>query len=283
METVGQSLKSARENQKISLKTVSQDLKIAQSFLRDIEHNQFPSYISAVFLIGHIRSYAKYLDLDEELLIENFKIQTLFENNNLNNKIRRPNKPIMQFSFFKTLSFVSIAIISSSFYLLFIQSNDLQPEYAMTPNIPENIESSLEEFEIRLSLENKLSVNEIDDTSHIIADSSQIIEDKDTMLSSTSVIASLPITNEENQDDKTVTLRFLNPTWIQLRDSNDNIIISKLMTEKEEYSYKISENLNLTGGNAGNIIILLDGVVKGKAGKIGEVIDSLIIDNHFNY
>jgi enterochelin esterase-like enzyme len=55
------------------------------------------------------------------------------------------------------------------------------------------------------------------------------------------------------------------------------------MTKKDEYSYKIYENFNLTAGNAGNIIILFDGAVKGKAGKIGEVLDSLIIDTHFNY
>ena len=281
METVGESLKRARKSQKIDLNTVSQDLKISESLLGDIENNQFPSYINVTFLIGHIRSYAKYLNLDEKLLIENFKIQISFDGNNLNNEMRKPNTPVIQFSFFKALSFVSIIAISSSFYFLFIPSNDLQPEYAMTPNIPENLESTLEEIEMKLSLEKKLIVDALDNTSQIIADSSQIIEDKDALISSMSVIASLPISNDKNLADKIVTLKFLNPTWVQLRDSKNNVIISKLMSKKDEFSFKISENLNLTTGNAGNIIILVDGVVKGKVGKIGEVIDSLIIDNRF--
>ena len=281
METVGESFKRARKSQKIDLNTVSQDLKISESLLGDIENNQFPSYINVTFLIGHIRSYAKYLNLDEKLLIENFKIQISFDGNNLNNEIRKPNTPVIQFSFFKALSFVSIIVISSSFYFLFIPSNDLQPEYAMTPNIPENLESTLEEIEMKLSLEKKLIVDALDNTSQIIADSSQIIEDKDALISSTSAIASLPISNDKNLADKIVTLKFLNPTWVQLRDSKNNVIISKLMSKKDEFSFKISENLNLTTGNAGNIIILVDGVVKGKVGKIGEVIDSLIIDNRF--
>ena len=281
METVGESFKRARKSQKIDLNTVSQDLKISESLLGDIENNQFPSYINVTFLIGHIRSYAKYLNLDEKLLIENFKIQISFDGNNLNNEMRKPNTPVIQFSFFKTLSFVSIIAISSSFYFLFIPSNDLQPEYAMTPNIPENLESTLEEIEMKLSLEKKLIVDSLDNTSQIIADSSQIIEDKDALISSMSVIASLPISNDKNLADKIVTLKFLNPTWVQLRDSKNNVIISKLMSKKDEFSFKISENLNLTTGNAGNIIILVDGVVKGKVGKIGEVIDSLIIDNRF--
>jgi cytoskeleton protein RodZ len=281
METVGESFKRARKSQKIDLNTVSQDLKISESLLGDIENNQFPSYINVTFLIGHIRSYAKYLNLDEKLLIENFKIQISFDGNNLNNEMRKPNTPVIQFSFFKALSFVSIIIISSSFYFLFIPSNDLQPEYAMTPNIPENLESTLEEIEMKLSLEKILIVDALDNTSQIIADSSQIIEDKDALISSTSAIASLPISNDKNLADKIVTLKFLNPTWVQLRDSKNNVIISKLMSKKDEFSFKISENLNLTTGNAGNIIILVDGVVKGKVGKIGEVIDSLIIDNRF--
>lgn len=281
METVGESFKRARKSQKIDLNTVSQDLKISESLLGDIENNQFPSYINVTFLIGHIRSYAKYLNLDEKLLIENFKIQISFDGNNINNEMRKPNTPVIQFSFFKALSFVSIIIISSSFYFLFIPSNDLQPEYAMTPNIPENLESTLEEIEMKLSLEKKLIVDALDNTSQIIANSYQIIEDKDALISSTSAIASLPISNDKNLADKIVTLKFLNPTWVQLRDSKNNVIISKLMSKKDEFSFKISENLNLTTGNAGNIIILVDGVVKGKVGKIGEVIDSLIIDNRF--
>lgn len=281
METVGESFKRARKSQKIDLNTVSQDLKISESLLGDIENNQFPSYINVTFLIGHIRSYAKYLNLDEKLLIENFKIQISFDGNNLNNEMHKPNTPVIQFSFFKALSFVSIIAISSSFYFLFIPSNDLQPEYAMTPNIPENLESTLEEIEMKLSLEKKLIVDALDNTSQIIADSSQIIENKDALISSTSAIASLPISNDKNLADKIVTLKFLNPTWVQLRDSKNNVIISKLMSKKDEFSFKISENLNLTTGNAGNIIILVDGVVKGKVGKIGEVIDSLIIDNRF--
>ncbi len=281
METVGESFKRARKSQKINLNTASQDLKISESLLGDIENNQFPSNINVTFLIGYIRSYAKYLNLDEKLLIENFKIQISFDGNNINNEMRKPNTPVIQFSFFKTLSFVSIIAISSSFYFLFIPSNDLQPEYAMTPNIPENLESTLEEIEMKLSLEKKLIVNVLDNRSQIIADSSQIIEDKDALISSMSAIASLPISNDKNLADKIVTLKFLNPTWIQLRDSKNNVIISKLMSKKDEFSFKISENLNLTTGNAGNIIILVDGVAKGKVGKIGEVIDSLIIDNRF--
>ena len=54
------------------------------------------------------------------------------------------------------------------------------------------------------------------------------------------------------------------------------------MQRGDEYSYSQKDNLSLTAGNGGNIIISFNGLVKGKAGRLGEVIDSLIIDNNFN-
>ena len=100
-------------------------------------------------------------------------------------------------------------------------------------------------------------------------------------ISSSSVIASTSDINS-NFIERVITLKFIDSTWIQLRDEKDNIIFSKLMNQNEEYSYNLSKNFNLTAGNAGNIVVSIDGVVKGKVGKLGEVVESLIIDNNFN-
>ena len=107
--------------------------------------------------------------------------------------------------------------------------------------------------------------------------------DEDKFVSSTtSAVASLSDTNNINELKNTVTLKFLNPTWIQLRNSEDQIIFSKLMNKNTEYSYSLLDDLYLTAGNAGNIIVSIDGETRGKVGKIGEVIESLIIDSKFD-
>ena len=54
------------------------------------------------------------------------------------------------------------------------------------------------------------------------------------------------------------------------------------MDKDEEYSYNMNLEYNITAGNAGNIIVLIDNNVRGKIGKYGEVIDSLILDSNFN-
>jgi cytoskeletal protein RodZ len=282
MEFVGEYLKSIRIKKKLNIKKISKELNISESLLENFENDNFPQYINTVFLIGHIRAYAKFLHLDHNQVVNKFKIQTSYANT----KVQKISKPIQIPSFLslpKSLSLASIILIVFIVYFLFIQPNDLQPEYAMTPDLPENLEYELEITEMDIALlqnaEQKVK------TSLLKKDKETLLiqEEKNKFVTSSSVIASLPKKSDLNIQDEIITLKFLNPTWIQLRDNEDKIVISKLMNQGDEYSYSLSENLNLTAGNAGNIVIIVNGLVKGKAGKVGEVIDSLIVDSNFKY
>lgn len=270
MEFIGQYLKSIRLKKKLKVKKISEELMISENLLVDIENDDFPEYMNTVYLIGHIRSYAKFLNLDHDNVIEAFKIQISYNDANIQDTISKPIKTIKLFSIPKTISFVSIFIITVSFYFLFVQPNDLQPKYAMTPDVPENIQYNLEETEMNIVLQNKVNQEK------------KSFNESKQYVTSSSVVASLPKEQATKMLTQEINLKFLNPTWIQLRDKKDKIIISRLMNIGDEYTYNISENLNLTAGNAGNIIISIDGKVKGKAGKAGEVIESLIIDSDFS-
>ena len=72
------------------------------------------------------------------------------------------------------------------------------------------------------------------------------------------------------------------PTWLQLRDSKDEIVLSQLMTQNDEYTYNLNLKYSLTAGNAGNILVLIDNDIRGKIGDFGEVVDSIVIDSNFN-
>ena len=49
------------------------------------------------------------------------------------------------------------------------------------------------------------------------------------------------------------------------------------MNTNDEYNFSILDNYSLTTGNAGNLIVTIDGEVLGKLGKKGEVLDSILI------
>ena len=281
MEFIGQYLRSVRLKKKLKLKKISEELMINERLLADIENDYFPEYIGTVFLIGHVRSYAKFLNLDHNDVVESFKIQSFYNKAKIQEEISKPIKGIKLFSIPKTLAFASIFILTISFYFLFVKPNDLQPEYAMTPDVPENIQYNLEETEMNIALLNRINQQKKISNSKIENNIDLVVDESDKFITSSSVIASLPKEQDTKMFLQIINLKFLNPTWIQLRDKNDKIIISRLMNPGDEYTYNLSDNLSLTAGNAGNIIISLDGKVKGKAGKAGEVVDSLIIDSNF--
>jgi len=280
MELVGEYLKEERKKRKIDLNQIANDLKIGKAILLEIENDNLPEYLDQVFLIGHVRSYANYLNLDSETIIENYKIQNFSNKNNSEIEIQKPigSKSFVQFN--KSISFVSIIIISVCFYVFFINTNKIENEFAMTPDLPENLQSELEEAEMQIALEKQKKLDNSVENEFMLNSVDGSLEN--IINNSSSVVASLPSSEALIQEKNKITLKFIDSTWIQLRDTNDDIILSKLMNKNDEYSYYLSENLYLTVGNAGNLIISINDIIKGKAGKSGEVIDSLIIDKNFS-
>ena len=146
--------------------------------------------------------------------------------------------------------------------MLFVKEKDNSINYALIPELPEIYDSVIESEQLNILNNTKDSLKENNQaTSYLNANASK---------------------NLDQQDINTkITLKILNSTWLQIRDESNNIILSRLMDKDEEYMYDMNDGYNITAGNAGNILVMLNKVVIGKVGKYGEVVDSIIIDNTF--
>ena len=269
MKFVGEYIRKKRISKKISLDTVCNELKISKNIIHKIENDEFDQTINSIFYLGHLRAYAKFLNLNTKEIIEQFKLQNSFENVEILDQIP---KPINQKTFFrlnKFLSLTSIIVIFITFYFLFIDVEKTNPDYAIIPDIPEFLEPIVEKELI--NIEKRELVKKEQKTLQ------QKIEEK---ILFSSAIASSKI--NEDSINQTVTLKFLKPTWLQLRDSKDEIVLSQLMSQNDEYSYDLNLKYTLTAGNAGNILVLIDNDIRGKIGDFGEVVDSIVIDSNFN-
>jgi len=259
MKTVGQILLIARNSKNLSISDISIELKISKSIIIDLENDNIKNNPDIIFNIGHLRSYSNFLELDTDTIIKKFKDQVSF-----NIKEEKKNiTPIVENNFFKIEKFFAasiILIIFTSFYFLFIDENNNEINFALVPDIPESLEPIVEK------------ANTFDNLSQ----SSDI--KKSNLINKSSAIAS----TEFDEDLTTVaTLKILNSTWLQLRDEENNIILSKLMDKDEEFSYELKLNYNITAGNAGNILVLIDNEVRGKIGKYGDIIDSFVLYKDF--
>ena len=151
-------------------------------------------------------------------------------------------------------------VVFTSFYFLFVDQDNNEINFALIPDIPESLEPIVEK------------ANTFDNLSQ----SSEI--NKSDLINNSSAIASIEL--DENVTT-VATLKMLNPTWLQLRDEENNIVLSKLMDKDEEFSYELKLNYNITAGNAGNILVLIDDEVRGKIGKYGDILDSFVLYKDF--
>ena len=259
MKTVGQILSIERKTKNLSISDISIELKISKSIIVDLENDNIKNNPDIIFNIGHLRSYSNFLELDADTIINKFKDQVSF-----NIKEEKKNiTPIIDNNFFKIEKFFAASIIMvvfTSFYFLFVNQNDNEINFALIPDIPESLEPIVEK------------ANTYDDLSQS-SDTK-----KSDLINNSSAIASI----EFNENVSTVaTLKMLNPTWLQLRDEENNIVLSKLMDKDEEFSYELKLNYNITAGNAGNILVLIDNEVRGKIGKYGDILDSFVLYTDF--
>ena len=277
MKLVGKILKNTRISKDISLMVIASDLKIPIDILNDIENDVMVVYLDKVYLTAHVRTYANYLNLDADELVKSYKNEISFKNKNVLKKFPKPVSNNYFLLLSKGTSLASFVFIMVAFYFFFIRTNDLQPNYTMTPDLSQEMISEIESIDL------KTFVNEnIDNDFAEISYPNFEYKELKKYYNANKAIASTPKTTTINNLKNNVTLKFLESTWIQIRNSNDDIIVSKLMNNNDEYTYSINDNFNLTTGNAGNILVYIGGDSKGKLGKKGEVIESLNLSSKFN-
>jgi cytoskeletal protein RodZ len=71
--SLGDIFKNARTEKNLTLNDVSEELKIRRFFLQSIEDEKYEMLPGGVYTIGFIRSYAKYLGLNQEAIMEQLK------------------------------------------------------------------------------------------------------------------------------------------------------------------------------------------------------------------
>ncbi len=76
IDSVGLFLREAREGKKYTLREISNSLRIRQEHLQSIESSNYQALPGPTYAIGFVRSYAKFLELDSENLVERFKAET---------------------------------------------------------------------------------------------------------------------------------------------------------------------------------------------------------------
>lgn len=73
--TVGARLKSARKKKKLTLETAEESTKVRAKYLQAIENDDWREFPSRIYVLGFVRRYAEFLELDSDKILQEFKTE----------------------------------------------------------------------------------------------------------------------------------------------------------------------------------------------------------------
>ena len=279
MKILGKILSESRTKSGLTILELSNTLKISSHYLEAIEQGKYKNTPGDPYTLGFIKSYGNYFSLDVELLIEIYRDETqhVIKAGSLN--LPSIGYSSKYFNYFK-YGFASLILlfVAFSFNYLFLEKAYYNQNYAIAPELDASMLALLEKEELRQDLiylnkiknENEKARINVEKQSNKINKDQVNTQQKDTR----SAIAAVDDENISSNKEIFV-LNFLGDTWIHIKDKNKDVMISKLMKEKEQFILEYKKIYYITTGNAGNIEVLFNNKRLGKLGKKGEILNSL--------
>lgn len=139
MNSIGQELSSARRKKGISLERVEFETKIRHKLLESMEHDDFEALPGSTYAKGFIRSYASFLGIDANSLVEFYK-KNYQKTESLNIKaipVPIDKKRRVEFNprFAFPLAFLTLLIIIVSFLGYIGSIENVRPKKVSTFNV----------------------------------------------------------------------------------------------------------------------------------------------------
>lgn len=243
--SVGKILSSARKKKRLRYKKISSELNIEESYLIALEEEKFDSIPGGEpYIKGYLRSYAKKLDLNPNLIVETF----LKENTSKQTKPRdfSQSKNFRTFSYIALLRsplvlfFISFLLISLIF-LLFrsgFESEEVQKTFL------DNDKNIILEGNITQSEELGSSIEKLHDNLNVISPTLNASEE-------------FQDNKEEILVDQTISrenllfIKVIEECWLEVFSDNERLLY-RLSQAGEEYAFN-EERLKLIVGNFKNV------------------------------
>jgi hypothetical protein len=241
--TLGTQIRDARERAGYTIGKVAEITRIRETLIKDIESDHFDSCGGNAYARGHIRTIAKVLNLNADLLIEKFAQTTgdfdrpmvdLLEENNVI-KQRAPRPAIS----FKALASVAAGVVALLIAVPAVIS--LLPNDTTSPAAPSS---------------QGLAPSTTDQNSQVVA--------------SATTGVSLVVSGISGK------------SWIGIQDASGAQIFSGSIKEGEVKSFSEDQLLQATIGNAAAVSLNVNGQEIGTPGGVGEVVHLSFTPNGSN-
>ena len=304
LTTIGKLCLDARVNNGLTQEQASALLKVRVKIIKDFENGDQIDLPGTAYKIGFVRSYARLLKLDSDLLVQEFKESIEVDDFKEEYKFLSPeihNNKILPIG--AVLSFFIVLVVYSGWYytdrnnaINTLPNNVVDKEIEKTTEsdqsnyviIEENfdpknsviskIENESDEIK-RFGLEDKLKITEVkkdfitlpiksNQSNEKISRSSNEIGSKNIESKTNEMSAKA---NERDPSNEMV-LKAIGNSWVEIEDLDGNILMTRLMRPGETYVVPNISGLTFNTGNAGALSLSQGDVIVPNLGAIGEII-----------
>lgn len=246
MDNIGISLRQARLEQNISLEEVEKNTRIRKVYLEALENENWDAIPGAVYTRGFLRTYAKYLGLDEKEYLAGLSgmIAPQFETGALPEKIELPGRPKRKSAVFLGIMAILILFASQYLYTRFLNP---QAEINQPPQESNNSPGLIQENQ----------------------------NPKDNP------IETQPSKEEVLLDSFVLNIKVLqNKCWMEIK-SEGILLYEGTLRQGEEKSFTDLKQVSFRLGNAGDTVVSINENILPGLGKSGEVVykEYAIVDN----
>ncbi|HHY05393.1 MAG TPA: helix-turn-helix domain-containing protein [Clostridia bacterium] len=238
MERLGDILKTARLEKKLTLEQVEKDTNIRQEFIEAMEKESWDFFSEYVYLRSFLRTYCRYLELDNReylyFLIEDLKPkprpQKIPEEIDLTTAPCRKTKVL----------FTILAIV-----VLFVTSYVYKQYLNPVLNVAEVTQIDEKTPELALEFEQKQGIE---------AEQEEDVQNQEITMFNLAL---------KCIDDR---------CWVEVKNGEDEYLYRALMVKDEEVSFNDLQKVTLKLGNAGQMQVTINDENLGALGEIGAVI-----------
>ncbi len=294
IEDVGSLFIDARVKKGLTHEDVSKILKVRTSAIKQIERGEELESLGSAYSLGFLRSYAKLVDLDPEIIIKNYKLS----NNKKNIKfdynfpsVTKEKKSLLPVIALCTFLF-SLVIYSSWYYLninnletenkniTYLDNDNNNLDYVKIEdkkNIPPNNGDKINSENIVISEKETSNIIIDENFQNKVVDSnengSKILLEPNTLTETSISNETSAIANERTPKEEMV-LKSSGNSWVEIEDLDGNSYLTRLMRSGETFVVPDKKGLTLSTGNAGVLSLTFGSTHISKLGSVGEVISS---------
>ncbi len=250
---VGEILRRTRVHYNQSIQDVEKNLRIRAEQIKAIEESNMEKLPGRVYAIGFVRSYAEYLGLDGNKMVELFKAQSAGQA--AETELRFPTAASESKAPPLWLALLCLIVMGGALTVWLNMRGEDRAEIENVPEVPATLKPEVLEQEQALAPAEEAMGPEL--------------PAEQTTAEAADPAAPAP---------KGITLNIKENSWVEIKDVNRNVVLSRVLNAGEQYFVPDRANLTMSIGNANGVELQVDGIALKSLGEAGQVIRDMPLD-----